>query len=157
MLNKTLKAVTCVIEQDTFCNFLVTQEISSSIMCMTLIDNYTVSAKTLKAMPAPGPAKSFKLQVLQQCKSIAGLNSRNQCNSHKLLPVQQNLQMLQLPVHHLYCQPGAEDLQISRKLILSKSQDITSVNVMGHPTPRWMGWGVISLNFNLIFNHKTYF
>ena len=49
-------------------------------------------------------------------KAIACLNSRNQCNSHKLLSVQQDLQMLHLPVQPLYCQPGAEDLQISRRL-----------------------------------------
>ena len=57
----------------------------------------------MKAMQARGPAKIFKLQVLQ-------------VNSHKLLPVQQDLQMLYLPVHPLYCQPGAEDLQILRRL-----------------------------------------
>ena len=34
----------------------------------------------------------------------------------KLLPVQQDLQMLYLPVHPFYCQSGAEDLQISWRL-----------------------------------------
>ena len=52
----------------------------------------------------------------RSCESIACPNNWNQYNSHKLLPVQQNLQMLLLPVHPLYCQPGAEDLQISRRL-----------------------------------------
>ena len=65
------------------------------------------------------PCKPEDLQKYlncRSCKSIACLNSRNQYNSHKLLPVPQDLQMLHLPVHPLYCQPGAEDLQILRRL-----------------------------------------
>ena len=53
------------------------------------------------------PQKYFNCR---SCKSIACLYSRNQYNSHKLFPVQQDLQMLHLPVHPLYCQPGAKDL-----------------------------------------------
>ena len=75
-----------------------------------------MSAKTLKAMQARRPAKIFELQVLQV--KIACLNSRYKYHSHELLPDQQDLQMLHLPVHHLYWQPGAEDLQISKGLFL---------------------------------------
>ena len=80
-----------------------------------------VSAKTSKAMPGR-PCRPEDLQKYLNCwscKSIACLNSRNQCNHHKLLPVQQELQMLPLLVHPLYCHSGAEDLQISRSLMLS--------------------------------------
>ena len=52
----------------------------------------------------------------RSCKSIVCLNIRKQYKSHKFLPVQQDLQMLYLPVHPLFCQPVAEDLQILRRL-----------------------------------------
>ena len=53
----------------------------------------------------------------RSCKSVACLNSRNQCNSHKILPVQQDLQILHLPVLPLqYCQPGVKDLQVLWRL-----------------------------------------
>ena len=59
------------------------------------------------------PEDPQKYPNCRSCKSVAYLNSRNQCDSHKLLPVQQNLQILNLPVHPLYCQPGAkEHLQV---------------------------------------------
>ena len=78
-----------------------------------------VSAKTLKAVQAQGPAKIYI--NCRSCKSMACLNSSNQCNSDKLLPVQQDLQMLHLPVHPLYCQPGPKDLQISWRLFILQS------------------------------------
>ena len=98
--------------------------IYATCTCNRLLSNthtHSVSAKTLKAMPARGPAKS------KSHKSNAGLNSRNQCNSHKLLPVQQDLQMLQLPVHRLYCQPGAEDLLISRRLVTHTTTKVSNL------------------------------
>ena len=72
-----------------------------------------VSMKTLKAMQARGPAKYWNWMT---CMSIAWLNISNRCNSHKLLPVQQDLQMLHLPDHPLFRQPGAEDLKVSWRL-----------------------------------------
>ena len=75
----------------------------------------TVSVKTLKAMQAQGPAKISKLHVLK-VKILYVSMVRTNVVSHKLLPVQQDLQMLHLPVHPLYCEPGAEDLQVSQRL-----------------------------------------
>ena len=53
---------------------------------------------------APWSGDWQKYQNCWSCKSIACLNSRNQCNAHKSLAVQQDLQMIHLPVHPLYCQ-----------------------------------------------------
>ena len=67
-----------------------------------------------------------KCSNCRSCKLIACLNCKNQYNSHKLLPVQQDLQMLHLPVHPLYCQPGAEDLQIPRRLFFSVTLNLSN-------------------------------
>ena len=58
-----------------------------------------VSTRTLKAMQP-------KYLNCRSCQSIAFLSSTNFCNFHKLLPVQQRLQMLHLSIHTLYCQSG---------------------------------------------------
>ena len=57
------------------------------------------------------------------------------------MPVQWDLQMLHLPVHPLYCQLGAEDLQIWRRLIM--------VGNLASPLPQnyLCQWTIYSLLF----------
>ena len=99
------------------------------------------------------PEDRQKYLNCRPCKSIACLNSRKQCNSHKLLPVKQDLQIFHLPVHPLYCQRGAEDLKVSWRLdSIEMKETLYNLFLMGvavatltkkvHTT-----WTKLSLNF----------
>ena len=67
------------------------------VMVVSLTYSIAVSVKTLNAMQAPEDPQKYS--NCRSRKSIACLNSKNECNSHKSLLIQQDVQMLHLPVH----------------------------------------------------------
>ena len=62
----------------------------TKLLHFNLINIMAVSAKLWRPCRPEDPQK---YQNCRSCKSVAGLNTGNQCNSHKLLPVQQDLQI----------------------------------------------------------------
>ena len=89
----------------------------------------------------------------RSCKSIACHNSRNQCNSQKLLQVQQDLQILHLPVHPLYC-PGPRTCKFPRDCWLhSQSSEFGTCSPKHFLRTR--GSTLMMLNRLLIYNSNN--